>query len=153
MRNIQQRQQTILRIARAIVDFQRDFLDHGIERIKPLTLQEIADRVGVHEATVSRTTRGKYIQTPQGLFEMKYFFSPGLKRDDGDAQSSKSVQSLIKKIIAEENKAKPLSDQKIADILRDQGISIARRTVTKYREAMDILPTNLRRSYQDNHAS
>jgi RNA polymerase sigma-54 factor len=148
IRNIEQRQQTILRIARAIVDVQREFLDKGVEHIKPLTLQEIADVVGVHEATVSRATRGKYMQTPQGLFELKYFFSPGLKRSDGgDAQSSKSVQSLIKKIIDEESKAKPLSDQKIANLLKEQGIEIARRTVTKYREQLGILPTNLRKEY------
>jgi RNA polymerase sigma-54 factor len=110
-------------------------------------LQEIADKVGVHEATVSRTTRGKYMQTPQGLFELKYFFSPGLRRDSGEAQSSKSVQSLIKKIVDEEDKAKPLSDQKIADILKEEGINIARRTVTKYREALGILTTSLRKAY------
>lgn len=150
IRNIEQRQQTILRIASAIVDVQRDFFDHGIEKIKPLTLQEIADVVGVHEATVSRTTRGKYMQTPQGLFEMKYFFSPGLKRDSGDEQSAKSVQSLIKSIIDGEDKRKPLSDQKIADMLKKQGIQIARRTVTKYREQLGILTTSLRKRYQDN---
>jgi len=149
IRNIQQRQQTILRIASAIVEVQEEFFDKGIEFIKPLTLQEIADKVGVHEATVSRTTRGKYMQTPQGLFEMKYFFSPGLRRDSGDPQSSKSVQSLIKKIIEEEDKSKPLSDQKIADLLKKQGINIARRTVTKYREGMGILSTTMRRTYQD----
>lgn len=149
IRNVEQRQQTILRIARAIVEVQHDFLERGIEYIKPLTLQEIADKVGVHEATVSRTTRGKYMQTPQGLFEMKFFFSPGLKRDGGEAQSSKSVQSIIKKMIDEEDKSKPYSDQKIADLLKKQGLNIARRTVTKYREAMGILPTSMRRSYQE----
>ncbi|NUM52465.1 MAG: RNA polymerase factor sigma-54 [Candidatus Hydrogenedentes bacterium] len=149
IRNVEQRQQTILRIARAIVDVQQDFLERGIEYIKPLTLQEIADRVGVHEATVSRTTRGKYMQTPQGLFEMKFFFSPGLKRDSGEAQSSKSVQSIIKKMIDDEDKSKPLSDQKIADMLKAKGLNIARRTVTKYREALGILPTSMRRSYQE----
>lgn len=148
IRNIEQRQNTILRIAKAIAEVQEEFFDKGIEYIKPLTLQEIADKVGVHEATVSRTTRGKYMQTPQGLFEMKFFFSPGLKRDSGDAQSSKSVQSLIKKIIDEEDRTKPLSDQKIADMLKAEGINIARRTVTKYREAMNILPTTLRKSYE-----
>lgn len=147
IRNIEQRQQTILRIARAIVDVQREFFEKGVEAIRPLTLQEIADKVGVHEATVSRTTRGKYMQTPQGLYEMKFFFSPGLRRDTGEAQSAKSVQLLIRKIIDEEDKAKPLSDQKIADLLKKQGLNIARRTVTKYREAMDILPTTLRKSY------
>ena len=147
IRNIEQRQQTILRIARAIVEFQEEFLERGVEFIRPLTLQEIADKVGVHEATVSRTTRGKYMQTPQGLFELKYFFSPGLRRDSGEAQSSKSVQSLIKKIVNEENKSKPLSDQKIADMLKQQGLNIARRTVTKYREAMGLLSTSMRKAY------
>lgn len=150
IRNIEQRQQTILRIARAIVEVQSDFLEKGVEFIKPLTLQEIADKVGVHEATVSRATRGKYMQTPQGLFEMKYFFSPGLRKDSGGEQSSKSVQSIIKKIIEDEDKTKPLSDQKIADMLKTQGLNIARRTVTKYREAMGILSTTLRRSYQES---
>ena len=146
IRNIEQRQQTILRISKAIMEVQEAFLEKGVSKIKPLTLQEIADVVGVHEATVSRTTRGKYVQTPQGLFELKYFFSPGLKSDTGE-QSSKSVQSMIKKIIEDEDKVKPLSDQKIANLLKAQGISIARRTVTKYREALGILPTNLRRMY------
>lgn len=147
IRNIEQRRRTILRIAQAIVEVQQAFLDKGIEHIKPLTLQEIAEKVGVHEATVSRTTRGKYMQTPQGLYEMKFFFSPGLRHDSGEAQSSKSVQSLIQRIVDEEDKTKPLSDQKIAEALKRQGINIARRTVTKYREALGILPTNLRKSY------
>jgi RNA polymerase sigma-54 factor len=148
IRNIEQRQNTILRIAQAIVEVQEDFLEKGIEEIKPLTLQEIANKVGVHEATVSRGTRGKYMQTPQGLFELKFFFSSGIRKDSGETQSSKSVQSLIKKIIDEEDKAKPLSDQKIADMLRVQGLNIARRTVTKYREALGILTTSLRKSYE-----
>jgi RNA polymerase sigma-54 factor len=148
IRNIEQRRQTILRIASAIVEVQEEFLDKGTEHIKPLTLQEIADKVGVHEATVSRTTRGKYMQTPQGLFELKYFFSPGLRRDSGEAQSAKSVQSMIRKIVDEEDKTKPLSDQKIADLLRQQGLNIARRTVTKYREGLGILTTSLRKSYE-----
>ncbi len=147
IRNIQQRQDTILRIGKAIVEVQEEFLDKGIEHIRPLTLQEIADKVGVHEATVSRTTRGKYMQTPQGLFELKFFFSPGLRHDSGEAQSSKSVQSQVKKLIDEEDKAKPLSDQKIADMLKTQGINIARRTVTKYREGLGLLSTSLRRQY------
>lgn len=148
IRNIEQRQNTILRIAEAIVEVQEEFLEKGVEFIRPLTLQEIATKVGVHEATVSRGTRGKYMQTPQGLFELKYFFSSGIRRtDSSDTQSSKSVQSLIKKIIEEEDKSKPLSDQKIADLLKVQGLNIARRTVTKYREALGILTTSLRKSY------
>ena len=147
IRNIEQRQQTILKIGTSIMRVQEEFLDKGVEAIRPLTLQEIADDVGVHEATVSRTTRGKYIQTPQGLFELKYFFSPGLRHDSGEAQSSRSVKSIIKKIIEREDKAKPLSDQKIANLLKEQGINIARRTVAKYRESMGILTTTLRKSY------
>jgi RNA polymerase sigma-54 factor len=147
IRNLEQRKRTILRIATAITEVQKDFFDKGAEYIKPLTLQEIADKVGVHEATVSRTVRGKYMQTPQGLFEMKYFFSPGLKKDGGDEQSSKSVQTIIKKIFEDEDKTKPLSDQKVADLLKSQGTNVARRTVTKYREILGILPTNLRRQY------
>lgn len=148
-RNIEQRQQTIVKVAQCICDFQSEFLEKGVEFIRPLTLQVIADEVGVHESTVARTTRGKYIQTPQGLFELKYFFSPGLRRDGGgEDQSSKSVMAAIKKILDEEDKRKPLSDQKIADMLNKQGLNIARRTVTKYREAMGILSTTLRRQYQ-----
>lgn len=147
-RNIEQRQQTILKVAQAIVDVQSDFLEKGVEFIHPLTLQNIADRVGVHESTVARTTRGKYIQTPQGLFELKYFFSAGLTSDNGESQSSKSLQALVKKIIDEEDKRKPLSDQKIAEIIHQrEGINIARRTVTKYREGMGILKTSMRKEY------
>lgn len=147
IRNIEQRKQTILKIGKAIMDVQQDFLVKGVDAIKPLTLQEIADIVGVHEATVSRTTRGKYIQTPQGLFEMKYFFSPGLKSTTGEDQSSKSVQLKVKTIIEGEDKHKPLSDQKVADILKKEGIQIARRTITKYREALGIPATTLRKQY------
>jgi len=147
IRNIEQRRQTILKVGIAIMEFQREFLDKGTAAIRPLTLQEIADVVGVHEATVSRTTRGKYIQTPQGLFELKYFFSPGLKSSQGEDQSAKSVQLRVKDIIDKEEKRKPLSDQKIADLLKKEGLTIARRTVTKYREALNIPATNLRKEY------
>lgn len=146
-RNIEQRQNTILRVSQAIVDYQREFMEKGIEQIRPLTLQMIADQVGVHESTVARTTRGKYIQTPQGLFELKFFFSPGLKSDEGEDQSSRSVKAMIQKIVDEENKRKPLSDQKIADMLLKQGTHVARRTVTKYREALNIPSTTMRREY------
>ncbi len=147
IRNIEQRQQTILKIGKAIMDIQHAFLDKGVAAIRPLTLQEIADIVGVHEATVSRTTRGKYVQTPQGLFELKYFFSTALKSDTGESQSSKSVQLTIKKIIEGEDKKKPLSDQKVANLLKEDGLSIARRTVTKYREALGIPATTKRKEY------
>ncbi len=147
IRNVEQRQQTILKIGKAIMDVQHEFLDKGVAKIKPLTLQEIADVVGVHEATVSRTTRGKYIQTPQGLHELKYFFSPGLKRVGGADQSSKSVQLKVKTIIEGEDKHKPLSDQKIADLLKEGGLKIARRTITKYREGLGIPATTMRKEF------
>ncbi len=146
-RNIAQRQQTVLRVSQAIVEIQQAFFESGVEHIRPLTLQDIADIVGVHESTVARTTRGKYMQTPQGLFEMKYFFSPGLSRDHGDDPSSTSVQAMVRKIIDGEDKRKPLSDQKVADLLKKDGINIARRTVTKYREGMGILKTTMRKAY------
>lgn len=148
IQNIAQRQQTILRIGKAIMDVQHEFLAKGVEKIKPLTLQEIADIVGVHEATVSRTTRGKYVQTPQGLFEFKYFFSPALKTATGGSQSSKSVRATIRKIIDAEDKLKPLSDQKITNKLIENGLKIARRTVTKYREDMKIPAMTMRKEYQ-----
>lgn len=147
-RNIEQRQQTILKVSQAIVDVQKEFLEKGVEYMKPLTLQVIADEIGVHESTVARTTRGKYIQTPQGLFELKYFFSSGVSTDSGDNQSSKSVQARIQKIIDAEDPYKPLSDQKIADLLKKEGTNVARRTVTKYREALNIPATTKRKQYK-----
>lgn len=147
-RNIEQRQETILKVSQAIVNVQRDFLEKGVEFMKPLTLQVIADEIGVHESTVARTTRGKYIQTPQGLFELKYFFSSGVTTDSGDNQSSKSVQFRIQKIVEEEDPYKPLSDQKIADLLKKEGTNVARRTVTKYREALNIPATTKRKQYK-----
>jgi RNA polymerase sigma-54 factor len=148
LQNVTQRQQTILKVGQAIVDVQREFMEKGVEHIRPLTLQVIADAIGVHESTVARTTKGKYIQTPQGVFELKYFFSPGLTRTDGDEnQSSKSVQAAVKKIIDDEDKHKPLSDQEISARLLAQGVKVARRTVTKYRQAMDIPDTTKRRQY------
>lgn len=147
IRNVEQRQQTILKIGKAIMDVQYEFIEKGVDKIKPLTLQEIADVVGVHEATVSRTTRGKYIQTPQGLHELKYFFSPGLKRAGGEDQSAKSVQMKVKKIIDGEDKRKPLSDQKVADLLKADGLKIARRTITKYREGLGIPATTMRKQF------
>lgn len=145
--NVEQRRQTILRIGKAITDVQRDFMTKGQEFLRPLTLQEIANIVGVHEATVSRATRAKYMQTPQGLFEMKYFFSPGLSKDGGDSESSKAVMTMIQKIIDEEDKRKPLSDEKVSKLLKERGITVARRTVTKYREQLNIPKTTLRREY------
>jgi RNA polymerase sigma-54 factor len=145
--SIEQRQQTIERITREILHFQSDFFDYGTSRLRPLTMNQVAEVVGVHETTVSRAIANKYIQTPHGLFEFKYFFTPGYKGDDGEAVSNTSVKEKIAKIIAGENTAKPLSDQQIVALLGEAGIKIARRTVAKYREELGILPTNLRRQY------
>ncbi len=147
VRNIERRQDTIRKTAQAIVDAQRAFLEKGVEYMKPLTLEEVANKVGLHESTISRTVNGKYIQTPQGLFELKYFFSTGLRSDMGEAQSSTAICAQIKKIIESEDKHKPLSDQKIADLLKEQGANVARRTIAKYREEMGIFPAKMRRSY------
>ncbi|HNX03987.1 MAG TPA: RNA polymerase factor sigma-54 [Opitutales bacterium] len=145
--SIEQRQQTIERITREILKFQHDFFEEGASRLRPLTMSQVADVVGVHETTVSRAIANKYIQTPHGLFDMKYFFTPGYKGEDGSSVSNTSVKERIAKIIEAENSAKPLSDQQIVTILGDEGITIARRTVAKYREELGILPTNLRRQY------
>lgn len=146
-RNLERRQETILKTAQAIVDLQRPFMKHGLAHMKPLTLEEVARKIGVHESTVSRAINGKYIQTPQGLFEMKYFFQPGLRSESGVAQSATAVCEQIKAIIDAEDKRRPLSDQKIADILNARGIHVARRTVAKYREQSGILPVKMRREY------
>lgn len=146
--SIEQRQQTIERITREIIHFQRDFFVHGSSQLRPLTMNQVAERVGVHETTVSRAIANKYIQTPHGVFEMKYFFTPGYQGQDGQSLSNTSVKERIAKIIDSEPPPKPFSDQKIVEILAEEGVQIARRTVAKYREELGILPTNLRRQYQ-----
>ena len=133
IKSIHQRQRTIYKVTKSIVKFQRKFFDHGIEYLKPLVLRDVADDIEMHESTVSRVTTNKYVQTPQGLFELKYFFNSGISTADGDAIASESVKSRIKEIIATENPKKPYSDQKIVGLLEGQDINIARRTVTKYR--------------------
>jgi RNA polymerase sigma-54 factor len=145
--SIEQRQQTIERITREILKFQKDFFEQGPSKLKPLTMSQVADVVGVHETTVSRAIANKYIQTPHGLFEMKYFFTPGYKGEGGESVSNTSVKDRLAKIIEGEDAAHPLSDQQIVAILGKEGITIARRTVAKYREELGILPTNLRRQY------
>ena len=145
IKSIQQRQRTIYRVAKSIVKFQRDFLERGVLGLKPLVLRDVAEDIGMHESTISRVTTNKYMQTPQGLFELKYFFSSGLSTSDGDSVSSESVKDRIKTIIEAENQAKPLSDQKIAEMLSDATVNIARRTVTKYRELMRIGSSSERR--------
>ena len=147
MSAIEQRQQTIERITRNLLEFQADFFEKGSSYLRPLTMSQVADSVGVHETTVSRAIANKYIRTPMGMFEMKYFFTPGYQGQDGREVSNKTIKEQIARIVASESNRKPLSDQKIAEILKEEGITIARRTVAKYREELGILPTNLRRQY------
>ncbi len=145
IKSIQQRGNTILTVAKEIVERQKEFLDKGPSYMKPLTLKDIAISLNLHESTISRVTSNKYIMTPQGLFEMKYFFSGGIRKIGVEDVSTTSVKELIKKIITEENPLKPLSDQEISDILKSKGYCIARRTVTKYREGMGILSSSMRK--------
>ena len=147
IRSIHQRQQTILNIAQEIVSRQRDFLDHGPSHLKPMTMAEIADVVGVHETTVSRAVSGKYMATPQGVFEMKYFFTSGYQTATGESLSNTSVKEAVLDLIKHENGSAPLSDQEIVEILTESGIPIARRTVAKYRTELNILPSHMRRKY------
>jgi RNA polymerase sigma-54 factor len=138
IKSIQQRQRTIYKVAKSIIRFQSEFLDRGIECLRPLVLRDVADDIGMHESTISRVTTNKYMQTPQGLFELKYFFNSGLSTSEGDFVASESVKNRIKEIIEKEDTRKPLSDQKIAELLSGQTVNIARRTVTKYRELLRI---------------
>ena len=146
IKNVQQRFDTILRVTQAIVDRQKNFFDHGEVAMRPLVLREIADAVGLHESTISRVTTQKYMLTTRGLFELKYFFGSHVATDAGGACSSTAIRALIKQLVAAEDGKKPLSDHRISDILAQQGIQVARRTVAKYREAMHIQPANLRKS-------
>ncbi len=145
IRNIEKRKSTILRVTEAIMEYQREFLEKGLEHLRPLTLREIADVVGMHESTIARVTTGKYVETPRGTFELKFFFSSGLETEEGEGASSRSIKEMIAQMIQAEDARRPLSDQKIASQLKDKGIQIARRTVAKYREQMKILPAKLRR--------
>jgi len=147
IRSIHQRQQTISNIAHQIVSRQRDFFEHGTSQLKPMTMGEIAEAVGVHETTVSRAVSGKYMATPQGVFEMKYFFTPGYQTATGESMSNTSVKEAILDLVKHEDGNAPLSDQEIVEILRARGIPIARRTVAKYRTELNILPSNMRRKY------
>jgi RNA polymerase sigma-54 factor len=145
--SIEQRQQTIERITRAILTFQADFFENGVSRLHPLTMNQVAETVGVHETTVSRAIANKYIDTPHGVFELKYFFTTGYTGESGETVSNTSIKERIARLVADEPTSKPFSDQAIAEILKEEGITIARRTVAKYREELGILPTNLRRQY------
>ena len=147
IRSIHQRQQTISNIAQLIVSRQRDFFEHGSSHLKPMTMKEIADAVGVHETTVSRAVSGKYMATPWGVFEMKYFFTSGYQTASGESMSNTSVKDVVLDLVKNENGNAPLSDMEIVEILRERGIPIARRTVAKYRTELNILPSNMRRKY------
>lgn len=147
IRSIHQRQQTIMNIAQQIVSRQRDFLDHGASHLKPMTMAEVADAVGVHETTVSRAVSGKYMATPQGVFEMKYFFTSGYQTATGESLSNTSVKQAILDLVKHESGSAPLSDHEIVEILTERGIPIARRTVAKYRSELNILPSHMRRKY------
>lgn len=146
--SIEQRQQTIERITREIIRVQEEFFEKGVAHLKPLTMTQIADAVGVHETTVSRAIANKYIQTPHGVFELKYFFTPGFQAESGTAVSNKSVKEMIADLVALEDKGAPLSDQDIVAKLTEKGLTVARRTVAKYREELGIMPSNLRRDYK-----
>jgi RNA polymerase sigma-54 factor len=147
IRSIHQRQQTISNIAQQIVARQHDFLEHGPSHLKPMTMKEVADAVGVHETTVSRAVSGKYMATPQGIFEMKYFFTPGYQTATGESLSNTSVKEAIIDLVKREDGNEPFSDNEIVEILSERGIPIARRTVAKYRTELNILPSHMRRKY------
>jgi RNA polymerase sigma-54 factor len=146
IKNIQQRFDTILRVSTAIVERQKNFFQHGELAMRPLVLREIADELGLHESTISRVTTAKYMATPFGTFELKYFFGSGLGTDSGSNASSTAVRALIKQFVAAESPKKPLSDSQLADMLKEQGIDCARRTVAKYREGLRIAPASLRKA-------
>jgi RNA polymerase sigma-54 factor len=145
IKSIHQRQRTIYRVMQSIIKYQREFFERGINHLKPLNLRDVADDIEMHESTVSRVTTNKYVHTPQGIFELKYFFNSSISRFDGEAVASESVKERIRRIISAEDPRRPLSDQRIAEMLKAANIDIARRTVTKYREAMNILSSTQRR--------
>ena len=146
IKSIHQRQRTIYKVMQSIIQYQRDFFEHGVAHLKPLNLRDVADDIEMHESTVSRVTTNKYVHTPQGIFELKYFFNSSIGRfDGGEAMASESVKERIRKIIGSEDPVRPMSDQRIAEMLKAANIDIARRTVTKYREAMNILSSTKRR--------
>ena len=145
IRSIQQRQRTIIKVAESILKFQREFFDKGIAHLKPLILRDVAEDIGMHESTVSRVTTSKYVHTPQGIFELKFFFNSGISRTNGDDLASQAVKSKIKELVDGEDVKRPHSDQKIVELLKKTGIDIARRTVAKYREQLGILSSSKRK--------
>ena len=147
IKSLHQRQQTILNIANEIVKRQREFMEKGISQLKPMTMAQVALVVGVHETTVSRAVSGKYIETPQGVFEMKYFFTSGVSTASGVGVSNTSVKDMINEMVKKEDPSKPLSDEEIVRLLAQKEIVIARRTAAKYRAELNILPSHLRKVY------
>ncbi len=145
LKSLQSRNETLLKVTEAIIERQSGFLDHGDEAMKPLVLADIAEKVEMHESTISRVTTRKYLHTPRGIFELKYFFSSHVSTDTGGECSATAIRAIIKKLVLAENPRKPLSDSKIAEILNDQGINVARRTIAKYRETLAIPPSNERK--------
>ncbi len=147
LKSLQSRNETLVKVAKCIVEYQKDFFEHGEEAMRPLILHDIAEAVEMHESTISRVTTQKYMYTPRGVYELKYFFSSHVSTDTGGECSSTAIRARIKKLIATENIRRPLSDSKIAELLGGQGIKVARRTIAKYREAMGVLPSNERKSW------
>jgi RNA polymerase sigma-54 factor len=145
IKSIHQRQRTIYRVTNSIVRFQKEFLDKGIAHLKPLVLRDVAEDIQMHESTISRVTTNKYVHTPQGVFELKYFFNSAIQCLDGESVSSETVKEHLKHIVKSENRSKPYSDQEIADMLKQHNIDVARRTVAKYREGLGILPSRKRK--------
>jgi RNA polymerase sigma-54 factor len=145
IKSIHWRQQTLYRVTQSIFKFQRDFLDQGVSRLKPMVLRDVAEDIAMHESTVSRATANKYVDSPQGVYELKFFFQSGLRKRNGEDVASESVREKIRAFISSEDSRKPFSDQELAKLLSEQSINIARRTVAKYREAMGILPSSKRR--------
>ncbi len=145
IKSVDQRQRTLRKVTQSIVKFQREFLDKGLPCLRPLSLRDVGEDIGMHESTISRVTTNKYVETPQGLFELKFFFHSGIASGDGEMVSSVSVKKMIQDLLANEDPAKPLSDQEVAQILKGRGLTIARRTVAKYREELGILPSHQRR--------
>ena len=145
IKSIQQRQRTIYRVVESIIKFQREFFDHGIAHLKPMVLRDVAEDLEMHESTISRVTSNKYVHTPQGTFELKYFFNTAIAGEDGESFASESVKVRLRAIVAAENPEKPLSDMAIAALFKKEGVTLARRTVAKYREQLGILPSKLRK--------
>jgi RNA polymerase sigma-54 factor len=146
LKSVDQRQRTIYKVAESIVRHQRAFLDHGISHLRPLVLRDVASDIGMHESTVSRVVANKYMHTPRGVYEMRFFFHSGITSTMGEAISSVTIKGRIRKMIEDEDPSRPLSDSRIADVLGAEGLPLARRTVAKYREELRIAPSNLRKT-------